>query len=54
MDRFISAFACRICAIMSKNVPVSVSWTELVLRHKIAESWGEIDFLRLIRELRRP
>jgi predicted ester cyclase len=32
MDRFISAFACRICEIMSKNVPVSVSWTELVLR----------------------
>jgi len=36
----------------------SVEFTELVvyrIHHgRIAESWGEIDFLRLIRELRRP
>jgi hypothetical protein len=25
-----------------------------VAGHRIAESWGEIDFLRLIRELRKP
>lgn len=36
----------------------SVEFTGLVIYRiengKIAESWGEIDFLRLIRELRRP
>jgi predicted ester cyclase len=36
----------------------SVTFTGLVIYRieggKIAESWGEIDFLRLIRELRRP
>jgi steroid delta-isomerase-like uncharacterized protein len=36
----------------------SVEFTGLVVYRidngKIAESWGEIDFLRLIRELRRP
>lgn len=36
----------------------SVTFTGLVVYRiqngKIAESWGEIDFLRLIRELRRP
>ena len=36
----------------------SVEFTGLVLYRisggRIAESWGEIDFLRLIRELRRP
>jgi predicted ester cyclase len=36
----------------------AVEFTGLVVYRiagdKIAESWGEIDFLRLIRELRRP
>jgi predicted ester cyclase len=36
----------------------SVEFTGLVVYRiqdgKIAESWGEIDFLRLIRELRKP
>jgi predicted ester cyclase len=37
------------------GVPYTVVGVIYRIRNgKIAESWGEIDFLRLIRELRRP